>query len=173
MSKYLGERLTLDDNPRTMIVRTSWLYGGFAEDRREKTEDRKVFKNFVNTMLRLSEARSELKVVNDQHGIPTSCIDLSCALAQLVDSIDQFIENGDNILHFSNSCSEGSITWADFAREIFSITGRDTQVIDCSSSEYPTKAQRPEYSILKNTSGILLPDWKAGLSTYIYQGLNE
>jgi dTDP-4-dehydrorhamnose reductase len=77
-------------------------------------------------MLKLSESKTELKVVSDQHGIPTSCIDLSIAISELIDNLDEFIENGDNILHFSNSCSEGSITWADFAREIFSITGRDT-----------------------------------------------
>lgn len=118
-------------------------------------------------MLRFSELKAELKVVSDQHGIPTSCIDLSIAMSELIDNLDEFIENGDNILHFSNSYSEGSITWADFAREIFSITGRDTRVNDCSSSEYPTKAKRPSFSILKNTSGILLPHWKESLARYL------
>lgn len=118
-------------------------------------------------MLRLSESKSELKVVSDQHGIPTSCINLSIAISELIDNLDESIENGDNILHFSNSCSEGSITWADFARDIFTITGRDTRVIDCSSSEHPTKARRPEYSMLKNTSEILLPDWRGACITYL------
>ena len=55
MSKYLGEKLAIEENKNTIIVRTSWLYGGGRE-----------FKNFVNTMLKLSETRNELKVVNDQ-----------------------------------------------------------------------------------------------------------
>ena len=166
MSKYLGEQLVMDENPRTIIVRTSWLYGGFVEDRRQKTEDRKVFKNFVNTMLRLSETRDELKVVEDQHGIPTSCVDLSIALSELIDTtVDQDEVGG--IFHLSNSCDRGSITWAEFAREILSLVEKDTKVIPCSSSEYPTKARRPKYSILKNISKIILPNWRDGLQRYL------
>lgn len=161
MSKYLGEQLAIDENPRTIVVRTSWLYGGNLYDAIEG-----IYKNFVNTMLRLSETRSELKVVNDQHGIPTSCVDLSVALSELIDiTVDQDEVGG--IFHFSNSCEEGSITWAEFAREIFSIVGRDTKVIACSSSEYPTNARRPEWSILKNDSDILFPHWKDALARYL------
>lgn len=119
MSKYLGEQLAMDENPRTIIVRTSWLYGGFVEDKRQKTKDRRVFKNFVNTMLRVSETKTEVKVVSDQHGIPTSCVDLSYAIAELIARLDGLIDAGKYIFHFSNSCNEGSVTWADFAREIF------------------------------------------------------
>ncbi len=169
MSKYLGEKLAIDENPRTMIVRTSWLYGGEVW----------MFKNFVNTMLRLSETRSELKVVNDQHGIPTSCVDLSFAISELIDRIDDLLDEGDRIFHFSSSIvsdlsnhqtikpSNHIVSWAGLAREIFSISGKDTQVINCSSSEYPTKAKRPQWSILKNDSDILLPDWKIGLARYL------
>jgi dTDP-4-dehydrorhamnose reductase len=166
MSKYLGEKLAIDENPRTMIVRTSWLYGGLAEYRIQKTEDKKVFKNFVNTMLRLSETRDALKVVGDQHGIPTSCVDLSFVLAELIDATIGQDEVG-GIIHFSSACEEGSITWADFAREIFVLSGLETRVIDCSSSEYPTKARRPSYSILQNNPDIILPDWKIGLARYL------
>jgi dTDP-4-dehydrorhamnose reductase len=121
MSKYLGEKLAIDENPRTMIVRTSWLYGGFAEHRRQDIEDAIAFKNFANTMLRLSETRDEMKVVSDQHGIPTSCVDLSFAIAELMEeTIDQDEVGG--IFHLSNSCEQGSITWADFAREIFALS---------------------------------------------------
>ncbi|MBC7498185.1 dTDP-4-dehydrorhamnose reductase [Candidatus Gracilibacteria bacterium] len=157
MSKYLGERLALDENPRTIIVRTSWLYGGEVG----------VFKNFVNTMLRLSETRSELKVVADQHGIPTSCVDLSFAISLVIGRLDDLLDEGHNIFHFSSVCEEGSITWADFAREIFTLLGRNTKVIDCNSSEYPTKAKRPSYSILQNDLDTLLPDWKIGLARYL------
>lgn len=79
-----------------------------------------MFKNFVSTMLRLAETRSELKVVNDQHGIPTSCFDLSFAIAEIVQNIEEREYSG-QVFHLSNSCEEGSVTWADFAREIFRI----------------------------------------------------
>ena len=161
MSKYLGEQLAIDENPRTIVVRTSWLYGGNPYGATEG-----IYKNFVNTMLRLSETHSELKVVNDQHGIPTSCIDLAVALSELID-LTVYQDEVGGILHFSNSCEDESITWADFAREIFSIAAKDTKVIDCSSSDYPTKAKRPSFSILKNTSDILLPHWKDALARYL------
>ena len=156
MSKYLGEKLAIGENPRTIIVRTSWLYGGEVW----------IFKNFVNTMLKLSETRSELKVVNDQHGIPTSCVDLSFAISEIIENLEEK-EYAGQIFHFSSACKEGSITWADFARQIFALTWKETRVINCSSSEYPTKAQRPSYSILQNDSDILLPDWKIGLARYL------
>lgn len=164
MSKYLGEKIAMDENPRTVIVRTSWLYGWEVYD--GNLEKQWVFKNFVNTMLKLSETRSELKVVSDQHGIPTSCRDLSFAISTLIDmTVDQDEVGG--IVHFSNSCEYDSITWADFAREIFRIAWRGTQVTDCASSEYSTKAKRPEWSVLKNDSGIILPDWREGICQYL------
>lgn len=69
-------------------------------------------------MLRLSETRDELKVVADQHGIPTSCVDLSFAIAELIEvSVDE--DEVGSIFHFSSACEEGDVTWADFARSIF------------------------------------------------------
>ncbi|MBX9808888.1 NAD(P)-dependent oxidoreductase, partial [Candidatus Gracilibacteria bacterium] len=115
MSKYLGEKLAKQENSQTIIVRTSWLYGGNIFG-----SSSGVFKNFVNTMLKLSETRSELKVVAYQHGVPTSCMDLSSALAEIIQNLEEREYRG-QILHFSNSSEEGSITWADFAREIFLI----------------------------------------------------
>jgi dTDP-4-dehydrorhamnose reductase len=72
-------------------------------------------------MLRLSETRSELKVVADQHGIPTSCVDLSFAIAELIEA-SAYVDEVGGIFHFSSACEEGSITWADFAREIFTLS---------------------------------------------------
>lgn len=171
MSKYLGEKLALSENPRTIIVRTSWLYWWelwIINDKLWMQEQRKawVFKNFVNTMLRLSESKSELRVVSDQHWTPTSCVDLSQALVEVIENIEEREYEG-KIFHFSNSCREGSVTWADFAREIFQLTWKDTNVIGCNSSEYPTKAKRPSWSILKNDSEIMLPDWKQWLKQYL------
>lgn len=79
MSKYLGEKLALQENPRTIIVRTGWLYGGKIG----------VHTNFVNTMLQLSETRREVTVVSDQYGIPTSSMDVSSAISLLLASIEE------------------------------------------------------------------------------------
>ena len=117
-------------------------------------------------MLSLSETRKELKVVNDQHRIPTSCIDLSNAISQIIQNIEER-EYSSQIFHLSNSSEEGSVTWVDFARELFQISDKNISVIDCSSSEYPTKAKRPEWSILENNSDIILSDWKSGLKRYL------
>ncbi len=159
MSKYLGEKLAIQENSQTIIVRTSWLYGGNMQG-----SSNWVFKNFVNTMLRLSETRTELKVVNDQHGIPTSCVNLSFAISEVIENISEY---DGQIFHFSNSCEKGSVTWADFAREIFRIVWKNISVIDCLSSEYPTKAKRPSFSILKNDSNIILSDWREWLVRYL------
>ena len=161
MSKYLWETLIKKENSQAIIIRTSWLYGGNVYG-----GEQRVFKNFVNTMLRLSETKTELKVVSDQHGIPTYCGDLSIAIAQVIQNMeeeDYFWQ----IFHFSNSSKEGSITWADFAREIFEISWKIVSVMNCSSDEYVTKAKRPEWSILKNDSKIVLSDWKMGFRNYL------
>ena len=108
MSKYLGEQLALQENPRTIIVRTSWLYGGEIYNTHERIDDiavtkRGIYKNFVNTMLRLSETQTEINVISDQYGIPTSCIDLSEAISDVIANIKEE-ESEAHIFHFSNSC---------------------------------------------------------------------
>lgn len=153
MAKYLGEKLAREIFSDTVIVRTSWLYGGGKD-----------FKNFVNTMLRLSETRSELKVVDDQFGIPTSSKDLSLALWKLIDMIE--FSRG-KIYHFSNTSDTQKLSWAEFAREIMMQRWKTTSILPCSSLEYPTKAQRPHYSMLQNHSQIQLPDWKEWLKSYL------
>ena len=117
-------------------------------------------------MLRISEDSSELKVVDEQHSIPTSCVDLSFALAEIIENIEERDYAG-QIFHLSNSCEVGGVTWADFAREIFRILEKDIRVNDCESREYITKARRPKWSILKNNSDIVLGDWKIALRNYL------
>lgn len=164
MSKYLGERLAMDENPETIIVRTSWLYGW--EVYNGDVSKKWVYKNFVNTMIRLSETHDELRVVSDQHWIPTSSVDLSYALAQIIHQIESEKYVG-QIIHFSNACEARSITWADFAREIFRIIWKNIHIIECASSEYRIKAKRPEWSILKNISLITLPNWETWLVHFL------
>ncbi len=152
-AKYLGEKIAQEIYQNTIIVRTSWLYGGGKE-----------FKNFVNTILKLSETRSELKVVADQFGIPTSTKDLSFALWTLIQDITSY---RGKMFHFSNTSTTGKVSWADFAHEIFHFTGKDTTILPCSSKQYPTKAKRPSSSLLLNHSDIQLPEWKRWLQAYL------
>ena len=123
-----------------------------------------VYKNFVNTMLRLAETKSEVRVVNDQFGIPTSCIALSEAIAKVIEGIEDYTGR---ILHFSGSSGAGGISWCEFAEEIFRLSGVSTKASPCSSDEYITRAKRPENSVLLNDSDIVMGEWKEGLGEYL------
>jgi dTDP-4-dehydrorhamnose reductase len=152
MSKYLWEKLALEENKNSIIIRTSWLYGWWKE-----------FKNFVNTMLKLSETKTELKVVNDQFGLPTFTKDLNFAIWEVIQNIKDFRWE---IFHFSNAW-EKAINWFDFASEIFSISWKEIKVIPCLSDEFFTKAKRPKYSLMRNNSRVKLRDWREGLRDYL------
>ena len=151
----------MSENPRTLIIRTSWLYGG----ERYGSSDTGVYKNFVNTMLRLAETRDTLSVVSDQYGIPTSARDFSYVIRDVIGNLEEY---SGNILHISNTCEEGSVTWADFTKEIFAIENKSTTIKSCNSDEYSSKAKRPRWSILKNISHYVLPTWQKGLRAYLY-----
>lgn len=147
-SKLSGE-YALENYPRKYIVRISWLFGDG--------------KNFVNTMLSLKDKES-INVVNDQIGRPTYTKDLSRLLVDMVESDKYGTYNVSN---------EGQyISWYDFAKEIFNQKRITTKVNPVSSSDYPTKAERPKNSRL-DTSKLtengfkLLPDWKDALGRYL------
>lgn len=128
------------------IVRTSWLYSLYG-------------KNFYKTILKLSETRNELTVVNDQIGTPTQAMDLAKFLLQYVPLLNS---QNSGIYHFVNS---GQGTWFDFAQEIISRHNLHTQVKPVSSDQYPTAAKRPKYSVLdnakiQNTFGFTIRDWR-------------
>ena len=163
IAKYLGENLALRENSQSIVIRTSWLYGG---DPWNNEWNRKIFKNFVNTILRLSEERKEIRVVDDQFGIPTSCKALSIALWELIERIDDFFYRDERILHFTNS-TDHAISWHEFAREIISIRRSSVHIEPCTSSEYPTKAKRPAMSLLRNNSDIQLEDWRESLKHHL------
>ncbi|MDD2891811.1 MAG: dTDP-4-dehydrorhamnose reductase [Candidatus Gracilibacteria bacterium] len=153
LAKYLGEKLACEVNPQSIIVRTSWLYGGGNEH-----------KNFVNTMLKLSETRNELRVINDQFGSPTYVMDLSQALGDIIGNIDTF---RGKILHLSNETSNNGITWFDFASEIFKMADRKINLTPCTTEEYQTKAVRPKFSKMNNNSSVQMRNWKEGLREYL------
>ena len=125
-SKLLGEEAVMKLLDKYFIVRISWVFGING-------------KNFIKTMLRLSETKSELRVVNDQIGSPTFTADLAHLLVDMVQT------NKYGIYHATN---EGFCSWAEFATEIFRQADVKTKVIPVPSSEYPTKATRPKNSRL-------------------------
>lgn len=128
LSKEKGERLALDENPKTIVIRTSWLYSEFG-------------KNFVKTMLRLFQSNNEISIVNDQFGQPTNANDLAKAIMKIILSpIKKY-----GIYHFSNY---GEATWFDFAKEIADLGKAEVRLRPISTQEYPTAARRPMRSTL-------------------------
>lgn len=163
IAKYLGETLALRENSQTIIVRTSWLYGGNHWN--QKSEEG-IYKNFANTILRLSQEKDEMRIVDDQFGVPTSCYALSKAIGELIDRIDEFLNGDSRILHFANSTDQ-PVSWFEFAQEILATTQSSTRVNPCTSTEYPTKAKRPIMSLLINNSNIQLEHWRDSLNKYL------
>ncbi len=136
-TKLAGEEFVKDFANRYFIIRTAWLYGDG--------------KNFVKTMLRLSETNDAVSVVNDQVGSPTSAKELAGAIAHLIPT--------DNYGLFHGTC-EGVCSWADFAEEIFRLRGLSTKVNRITSAEFNAKAPRPAYSVLENYMLTLTTDYK-------------
>lgn len=136
-TKLAGEEFVKDFANRYFIIRTAWLYGDG--------------KNFVKTMLRLSETNDAVSVVNDQVGSPTSAKELAGAIAHLIPT--------DNYGLFHGTC-EGVCSWADFAEEIFRLRGLSTKVNRITSAEFNAKAPRPAYSVLENYMLKLTTDYK-------------
>ncbi len=147
-TKLAGEQAALSACPRTMIIRTAWLYSTFGN-------------NFVKTMIRLGQEKPELGVIFDQIGTPTYARDLANVI---MTAINKGIEPG--IYHFSN---EGVISWYDFTKAIHRIAGiASCHVKPLHTSEYPTPANRPHYSVLdktkiKQTYDIEVPYWEDSL----------
>jgi dTDP-4-dehydrorhamnose reductase len=128
VSKAQGEAEAAKYNPDSIIIRTAWVYSAFG-------------KNFVKTMLKLMQERDELKVVNDQTGSPTYAADLAEAILQIISSGKW--EAG--VYHYSN---EGVITWYDFALAIKEFSDSHCNLAPIPTSQYPTPAKRPAYSVL-------------------------
>lgn len=152
-TKLEGERFVKEFAARHFILRTAWLYGDG--------------KNFVKTMLGLSENHDEVSVVCDQLGSPTSTVEL----AKMI----HYLEGTDNYGLFHATC-EGDTNWADFTEEIFKKAGRTTKVNHVTSEQYaqmnPKSAKRPAYSILENymiklTSDFRMADWHDALDVYL------
>lgn len=155
-TKYHGEQEVQSLLDEWFIVRISWVFGINGN-------------NFVKTMLRLAETRSELNVVGDQVGSPTYTFDLARLLIDMIQSDKYGIYNVTN---------EGYCSWAEFAKEIFKQANVDVKVHSISTEEYPTRAARPKNSRLSKQKLIdngfnPLPKWQDALNHYLNELLQE
>lgn len=155
-SKWKGESFALDNNLKTIILRTSWVYSEHGN-------------NFVKTMLRLMEERKEINVVSDQFGSPTYAKDLANAILKIM-TIDGVLNSTCassvyGIYHFSNL---GIISWYDFALAIKNFKGLDCRINPIGTAQFPTAAKRPAYSGLNKEKiqtvfNIELRRWESSL----------
>jgi dTDP-4-dehydrorhamnose reductase len=148
-SKLRGEELCMKNNPESIIIRTSWVYSAYGN-------------NFVKTMIRLLSDRESIKVVNDQVGSPTWAADLAKATMQII-SNQKWVAG---IYHYANA---GSISWYQFALAIKEIIHSACTIQPIPSTEYPTAARRPAFSILDtsrivSTFSLNIPPWKESLA---------
>lgn len=150
-SKLAGEALIQNAGGQHVILRTSWVFSAHGN-------------NFVKTMLRLSETRDALNVVDDQIGGPTP----ARSIAQAVLAITGALRGGQTggTYHFAGA---PVTSWAGFARETFARAGRDVTVTGIPTTDYPTPATRPLNSRLDCTTletdfGIKPADWQAELA---------
>lgn len=149
LTKLEGEQDIAAILPQHYIIRTSWLYSEYGN-------------NFVKTMLKLGADRDELKIIADQIGTPTYAIDLAATI------LDIITLGGENygIYHYSN---EGVTSWYDFAKGIFDLSGTQVKIYPIRTSEYPTRATRPAFSVMdkakiKETFGLEIPYWRDSLA---------
>ena len=155
-TKLVGEQAIQNSCAHHFILRTAWVYGTFGKS------------NFVKTMLRLGAEREEIRVVADQIGSPTWAKDIAGAIARI---LPQSTPEISGIYHYTNS---GVASWYDFAITIFEeaqhlgIPLKVQRIIPITTSEYPTPARRPSYSVLSCTKISTVsenhpPHWRQAL----------
>ena len=140
--------------PEAIVLRTSWLYAPWG-------------KNFLNTILARAREGAELRVVDDQRGTPTSALGLAEAIVAIIESGAWRTMTG--IYHYSDL---GECTWYDFAREILLKANIKANITPCKSSDWPSKAQRPHYSVLDksriaSSNIVTLKTWQERLEEVI------
>lgn len=167
-SKLLGERAVSSETPNHAILRTAWIYSPFG-------------RNFAKTMLRLAREREEVTVVADQHGSPTSALDVADAIITVGRNLLARPDETDlrGIFHTTGS---GSATWADFASEIFALSARFggpvAHVRPIATADYPMPAKRPansrlDCSKLARIHGVTLPVWRSSLEPCVRRLIEE
>lgn len=154
-TKLAGEQAVISSGCRYLIFRTAWLYSIFGG-------------NFVQTIYEKTASQPVVKVVADQIGTPTFAQDLADVIASVIDA-EMLGRTG--IYHFTD---EGVCSWYDFAKEICDMSGHLCHVVPCRTSDYPSPARRPHYSVLdktkiKETFNIEIPHWKDSLAFCLRQ----
>jgi dTDP-4-dehydrorhamnose reductase len=153
-SKLAGEVAIRKINPpNSIIIRTSWVYSNYG-------------KNFLKTMISLSEKRDEISVVVDQIGTPTCAADLAETILTILPKIKNKVVD---LVHYSN---EGACSWFDFSLEIYQLKSIKIKVNPIESVEFKVIAKRPYYSVLnkkyiKEKYKIEIPHWKNSLTKTI------
>ncbi len=152
-TKMAGVRAVLEIGCRGAVIRTSWLYSPWG-------------RNFVKSILAAAEKNSEIRVVADQTSSPTSALSFAKALVGIIPALVAGPDKPIELYHF---CDAGIVTRANFAAEIIRQAGLDCRVIPVSSSEYPSAAARPTYSVLDTSKtthdfGIVPRPWQEELS---------
>jgi len=150
-SKLLGEERVQSAGGSYAVLRTSWVFSAHGA-------------NFVKSMLRLGADRDALSIVSDQIGGPTPAADIAATLLRMAGAF----AGGTGKAGTYHYAGTPAVSWADFAREIFTQSGLNVRVNDIPSSDYPTPAKRPLNSRLDGSTlaadyGINPPDWKTGL----------
>lgn len=148
-SKLAGEEAVAAANKRHFIVRSAGLFGLGG-------------RNFVDTMLRLSEAQNEVTVVRDQIGSPTYSWHFAYGIVRLIEGIEYGIHH---------MAAAGQCSWYEFAREIFEQAKVECRVLSITSEEFGAAAPRPAFSALtsQREHAIRLPTWQDGLAGYLAQ----
>jgi dTDP-4-dehydrorhamnose reductase len=148
-TKLAGEEAVAAANKRHFIVRSAGLFGIGG-------------RNFVDTMLRLSEAQNEVTVVRDQVGSPTYTWHLAYGIVRLIEGIEYGIHH---------MAASGQCSWYEFAREIFEQAKVECRVFSITSEEFGAAAPRPSFSALasQREHAIRLPSWQDGLAGYLAQ----
>jgi dTDP-4-dehydrorhamnose reductase len=157
-SKLAGEDQVAAANPRSIILRTAWVYSPFGS-------------NFVKTMLRLAVERPELRVVADQRGNPTYAPHLADAILAIAPRLVG-APDGDGPWGVYHAAGQGDTTWHGLAEEVMAAAAArgqpNVRVRAITTEEYPTPARRPANSRLScdklaRVFGITLPDWSEGV----------
>lgn len=150
-SKAAGESAIRETGVNHLIIRTSWLYAPWGN-------------NFVRTMLKLTDEKSMLKVVDDQVGRPTSATQLAASTLKLIDA------GSAGTFHLTDG---GQCSWFEFTKEIARLAGHDCDIQPCTSEEFPRPAKRPAYSVLDLSEAEKvvgeIPDWKQSLAEVVKQ----
>ena len=152
-TKLDGEKLALLHNPKTIVVRTSWVYSEFGN-------------NFVKTISKLAKERDTLSIVADQIGTPTSARNLACDTLLMIGKM--IMDTDSSYYGLYNYSNLGVASWYDFARKIVELQNINCNILPIASTQYPTPARRPYYSVLDKskiikTFGLTLRHWETSL----------